>query len=1054
MNGSPKNDVVVFTAALQLPADQRSAYLEHACGGDGELRQKVEALLQAHEQVGDFLEQPAPGAELEARDSVGIKPEHRIGRYKLLQQIGEGGCGVVFMAEQEEPVRRRVAVKIIKPGMDTKSVIARFEAERQALALMDHPNIAKVFDAGATESGRPYFVMELIRGVKITEYCDQHSLTTEERLRLFVQVCRAVQHAHQKGIIHRDIKPSNILVTTSLEGTALPVVIDFGVAKATSNQRLTDKTLFTAFEMLIGTPAYMSPEQAALTSIDVDTRTDIYSLGVLLYELLTGFTPFDTTELLKSGLDEIRKVIREQEPARPSTRLSKMAKADLTTAAQRRQSEPPRLIRAVCGDLDWIVMKALEKDRTRRYETANGLALDVKRFLANETISARPPSQVYKVKKTFIRNKLLFLGIGFIAVLLVLSLAVVSISLAKERQAHREAETGKQQARSEAVKSQQVTRFLEDMLQGVGPSVALGRDTTILRDILDKAATRISTELTNQPAVEAELRTRIGSVYGELALFDKAEAMQRAALAIYMKLYGPENRETATSLNNLAIVLRQKGKFPQAEAAFREALNVRRHLLGSENTDVATSLNDLSRVLLTEEKVAEAEVFNRESLATRRKLFGEETLEVADSLDSLETILREQGKRAEAETMARKVLAMRRKLLGDGHPLVAESLINLTSTLTTLEEVESCYREALAIQSKLVGEDHLNVAVGLSNLAFLLRARHSFAEAEEMLRHALAVEGRFLPKDHPEYVSTERKLGLTLESEGKLAEAEEMDREALTLSRKVYPQGDYLVAAALRSLDDVLIGEKKYGEVEQLLAEMLTSDFVAKPESARCLVTRADYLARRGRWKDAAADVALALKYRPTNYHYFHMLAPLLAVSRNQGEYEQICQRILKEFGETKDPYIADPMAKDCLLLPWTGADGQGVSRMAETAVSDPTAPAIHYFEGCKALSDYRQGNFKSAVDLAQQSLVAPPPDLEAMSCAVLAMANYRLKDTDGAMAALARGVNVVQDKLPRPGSDDLGPAWQGWIFAQVLMDEASVLIQPSSRPELLPSER
>ncbi len=610
------------------------------------------------------------------------------------------------------------------------------------------------------------------------------------------------------------------------------------------------------------------------------------------------------------------------------------------------------------------------------------------------------------------RNKLLFVGIGLIAVLLVLSLAVVSVSLAKERQAHREAETGKQNARSEAAKSQQVTRFLEDMLQGVGPSVALGRDTAILRDILDKAATRISMELTNQPAVEAELRTRIGNVYGELALFDKAEA------------------------------------------AFREALNVRRHLFGSENTDVATSLNDLSRVLLLEEKVAEAETFNRESLATRKKLLGEENLEVADSLDSLEIILREQGKRAEAETMARKVLAMRRKILGDEHPLVAESLINLTPTLTTLEEVESCYQEALAIQSKLVGEDHLNVAVGLSNLAFLLRARHSFVEAEKMLRHALSVEGRFLPKEHPEYISTERKLGLTLESEGKLAEAEETDREVLNLARKVYPQGDYLVAAALRSFDDVLMSEKKYGEVEQLLAEMLAPDFVAKPESARCLVARADYLARRSRWKDAAADVALALKYRPTNYHYFHMLAPLLAVSGNQGEYEQTCQRILKEFRETTEPYIADPMAKDCLLLPWTGADGQGVSRMAETAVSDPTAPAIHYFEGCKALSDYRRGNFKSAVDLAQKSLVAPPADLEAMACAVLAMANYRLKDTDGALGALARGANVVQDKLPRRGSDDLGPAWQGWIFAQVLMDEAGGLIQPSFRPEPLPSTR
>ncbi|MDB6039755.1 MAG: serine/threonine protein kinase, partial [Verrucomicrobiales bacterium] len=393
MNGAPDPDIVVFTEALRLPLEERDRYLSKACNGDGEFRLRVEALLQAYEEAGDFLGKPAADRSTNAPLilAAGKKSGERIGHYKLLQQIGEGGSGVVYMAEQEEPVRRRVALKIIKPGMDTNSVIARFEAERQALALMDHPNIAKVFDAGATESGRPYFVMELVRGIKITEYCDQHSLTTEARLRLFVQVCQAIQHAHQKGIIHRDIKPSNILVTTNLEGAALPVVIDFGIAKATTDQRLTDKTLFTAFELMVGTPAYMSPEQAALTSLDVDTRTDIYSLGVLLFELLTGSTPFDTNALLKSGLDEIRRVIREQEPVRPSTRLSKLTNAELTTMAQRRHSEAPKLIRAVCGDLDWIVMKALEKDRTRRYATANGMAADLRRHLNNEPVAARPP---------------------------------------------------------------------------------------------------------------------------------------------------------------------------------------------------------------------------------------------------------------------------------------------------------------------------------------------------------------------------------------------------------------------------------------------------------------------------------------------------------------------------------------------------------------------------------------------------------------------------------------------------------------------------------------
>jgi serine/threonine protein kinase/WD40 repeat protein len=413
-------------------------------------------LLDAYEEASDFLGSPAAERPPKAAKMfpAGEKPGDRIDRYKLLQQIGEGGCGVVYMAEQEEPVRRRVALKIIKPGMDTKSVIARFEAERQALALMDHPNIAKVFDAGATESGRPYFVMELVRGVKITQHCDQHLLTTDDRLKLFVQVCQAVQHAHQRGIIHRDIKPSNILVTQSLEGVATPMVIDFGVAKATTDQRLTDKTVFTAFEMLIGTPAYMSPEQAALSSVDVDTRTDIYSLGVLLYELLTGSTPFETTELLKAGLDEIRRVIREQEPVRPSTRLSKLTDADLTTVAQRRHAEPPKLIRAVRGDLDWIVMKALEKDRTRRYATANGMAADVKRYLNNEPVVARPPSSGYRFQKAIRRNKLAFGAATAVVAALVVGIAISTWKTVQATKAQRETEAARNDERRLRIEAQ------------------------------------------------------------------------------------------------------------------------------------------------------------------------------------------------------------------------------------------------------------------------------------------------------------------------------------------------------------------------------------------------------------------------------------------------------------------------------------------------------------------------------------------------------------------------------------------------------------------------
>src|SRR5262245_18689453 len=472
----------------------------------------------------------------ETIQEVDAKPGDWIGRYKLLQQIGEGGMGVVYMAEQREPMIRKVALKIIKLGMDSKQVVARFEAERQALAMMDHPNIAKVLDGGVTDSGRPYFVMDLVQGLPITQFCDEAKLSTRERLDLFLDVCSAIQHAHQKGVIHRDIKPSNILVT--LHGDkAVPKVIDFGIAKATQ-QRLTDKTLFTQFQNFIGTRAYMSPEQASLSGLDIDTRCDIYALGVLLYELLTGKTPFDGKELLKAGLDEMRRTIKEKEPLRPSTRLSTLQGEDVIATAKRHGADASKLVTLVRGDLDWIVMKCLEKDRTRRYETADALVLDLRRHLSNEAVQARPPSTAYRVQKLVRRNKVAFAGAAAVFCALLVGLADSTWLYFREKSAHRRALEAETRAQTQAARSAQVAQFLKDMLEGVGPSQARGRDTTMLREILDKTAERVGKDLAAQPEVQIELWTVLAETYRELGLYRESERISEQALQLARARYG------------------------------------------------------------------------------------------------------------------------------------------------------------------------------------------------------------------------------------------------------------------------------------------------------------------------------------------------------------------------------------------------------------------------------------------------------------------------------------------------------------------------------------
>ena len=502
-----QREQALFAAALERAPEDRATFVDGACHDDPELRQRLETLLAANDDPDSLLPE-----DLTA-DATHESPFHdeavgqTLGRYKLLERVGEGGYGVVYVAEQTEPVRRRVALKVIKLGMDTKQVVARFEAERQALALMDHPNIAKVLDAGTTEQGRPYFVMELVRGIKITDYCDQEKMSTKDRLDLFIKVCHAIQHAHQKGIIHRDIKPSNILVTLH-DGVPIPKVIDFGIAKATEG-RLTDATVYTQLHQFIGTPAYMSPEQAEMSGLDIDTRSDIYSLGVLLYELLTGKTPFDGKELVSMGIDAMRKTIREQEPERPSTWLATLQGEDLTATAKQRSVETSKLAQQLKGDLDWIVMKCLEKDRNRRYDTANGVAADIKRYLANEPVVARPPSPFYRLQKMLRRNKVASLATVGIVTALALGVGLAMAALLREREANRREIMANQRELDQSVRADTVTTFINTLLDESLPLMLKQGNTRGARELVNTADRLAASSFTNAPASEIELRYRL-----------------------------------------------------------------------------------------------------------------------------------------------------------------------------------------------------------------------------------------------------------------------------------------------------------------------------------------------------------------------------------------------------------------------------------------------------------------------------------------------------------------------------------------------------------------
>lgn len=808
----------LFDAVLDRPAAERSEFLAVACAGNDLIRAELERLLQAEQgRPNKFLNSSSgaglPTVALEA--AISSPPNGSIGPYHLLQHIGSGGMGEVWLAEQKEPVHRRVALKLIKAGMDTREVVARFHSERQALALMDHPGIAKVFDAGSTSHGRPYFVMEYITGVPIADYCDQRQMTVRQRLELFVQVCEAVQHAHQKAIIHRDLKPSNILVS-EVDGKPLPRIIDFGIAKAVA-QRLTAEDQFTRTGMILGTPAYMSPEQAGSGGADVDTRTDVYSLGAVLYELLVGVRPLDFHNL---PLDEVRQRLEKTNTPRPSTKLRTLGEQSAKTA-QDRGCNPPTsatLVRQLRGDLDAITLRALEKDRSRRYGSPSDLAADIQRHLRNEAVLAVAPSTAYRARKFARRYRGALLTASAVALVLIAA-AVVSI-----RQSVR--------ANREAAAAQAVNDFLQhDLLSQAGPRAQWERGDVVdpdlkVRTALDRAAAGIAGKFEGQPEIEASIRDTIGQAYIDLGPERKAQEQFARALDLRRRTLGAENPATLKAGSHLAEALHDQGRHSEAEPLIAQVLNSQRRVLGAEHPDTLHSMWDLADIERAEGKYTEAEALFTQLLQPSRRVFGPEDARTLDCMDRLAEVYFYEGKYQQAQTLTEQVLDMRRRVLGPEHPDTTRSmnvLANVYLEQGRLAQAEAIYNQIWKIRRRFLGPEHGLTLGAPNNLAEVYALEGKYTQAEALDSQLLEIRSRTLGPETSDTLLSMEALARDYGLQGKYSSAEALFARTLAIERRVLGRESRPTLDALSDAAFMYQREGKYTVAETYATEVLAT---------------------------------------------------------------------------------------------------------------------------------------------------------------------------------------------------------------------------------------